>query len=65
VVLAPDGKLSLVSPGQPPLPLTHLKGLIFGIPHFSDVTAEFVVQNGQVTGLKQKEPSGELTFPKR
>ena len=65
VVVAPDGKLSLVSPGQPPLPLTHLKGLIFGIPHFSDVTAEFVVQNGRVTGLKQKEPSGELTFPKR
>jgi hypothetical protein len=65
VVLAPGGSLSLVLPGQPVLPLSHLKSMIFGIPHFSDVTLEFVVQDGQVKGLKQKEPSGELTFPKK
>ena len=65
VALAPDGSLSLVLPGQPALPLTQVKGLAFRTPHFSDVTLEFVVQDGQVKGLKQKDPSGEITFPKR
>jgi CubicO group peptidase (beta-lactamase class C family) len=65
VNLAVDGKLSLVLPGQPVIPLTQLKGLVFRTPQFSDATLEFVVQNGQVTGLKQKDPGGELTFPKR
>jgi hypothetical protein len=32
--LAPDGKLSLVLPGQPVIPLTQLKGLIFRTPQF-------------------------------
>jgi hypothetical protein len=63
--LAPDGKLSLVLPGQPVIPLIHVKGLVFRDPRFSDATLEFVVQDGHVTGLKQKDPSGELTFPKK
>lgn len=65
IALAPDGKLSLVLPGQPVLPLNHMKGLAFGNPRFSDETLEFVVQDGRVTGLKRKDPSGELTFPKK
>ena len=65
VVLAADGKLSLAAPGQPPIPLTQVKGLIFKTPYFRDVTLEFLVQDGKVTGIKQKDPSGELTFPKR
>jgi hypothetical protein len=65
IVLAPDGKLSLVLPGQPVIPLNHVKGLTFRSPRFSDDTLEFVVQDGQVKGLKQKDPSGEFTFPKR
>jgi CubicO group peptidase (beta-lactamase class C family) len=65
IALAPDGKLSLVLPGQPVLPLNHVKGLAFRNPRFSDETLEFVVQDGHVTGLKQKDPSGELTFPKK
>jgi hypothetical protein len=32
---------------------------------FSDVTLEFVLQDGEVKGLKQKDPSGELIFPKK
>ena len=65
VALAPDGKLSLVLPGQPVIPLSQVKGLIFRTPQFSDLTLEFVVENGQVKGLKQKDPSGELIFPKK
>jgi hypothetical protein len=65
IALAPDGKLSLVLPGQPVQPLTQVKGLVFRTPYFSDLTLEFVVRDGLVTGLKQKDPSGELTFPRR
>ncbi len=64
IALAPGGGLSLVAPGQPAMPLTQVKGLSFRTPHFSDLIFEFVVQDGQVKGLKQKDPSGELTFPK-
>jgi CubicO group peptidase (beta-lactamase class C family) len=65
VTLAPDGSLSLVLPGQPAIPLTRVKGTTFRTPRFSDVTLEFVVQDGQVKGLKRKDPSGEIVFPKR
>ena len=60
-----DGKLSLDPPGQPPIPLMQVKGTVFRTPQFSDVTFEFVVQDGTVTGMKQKSPGGELTFPKK
>ena len=65
VVLASDGKVSLAFAGQPVIPLRQVKNLIFRSPQFSDATMEFVVQDGQVKGLKQKDPSGELTFPKK
>lgn len=57
--------LSIVSPGSPPLPLTQVKGLRFRTPQFSDVIFEFVVENGQVKALKEKDPSGEYSFPKK
>ncbi|MBV8213760.1 MAG: serine hydrolase [Verrucomicrobia bacterium] len=50
--------------GQPAVPLTPLKGLIFKTPQFADLTFEFLIKDGQVTALKQKDPSGEYTFPK-
>jgi CubicO group peptidase (beta-lactamase class C family) len=65
VALTPGGGLSLVVPGQPAIPLSHVKGLTFRTPRFSDLILEFVVQDGQVKGLKQKDPSGEFTFPKK
>jgi hypothetical protein len=46
-------------------PLIQLKGLVFRTPQFSDTTLEFVAQNGQVTGLKRKDPEGEFTLPKK
>jgi len=65
VTVTPDGKLTLVLPGQPVIPLTQLKGLVFRTPKFSDETLEFIVQDGQVKGLKQKAPAGEFAFPKK
>ena len=65
VTLASDSKLSLNLPGQPVIPLNQLKGLVFRTPQFSDLTYEFVLQDGRVTGLKQKSPEGELTLPKK
>ena len=46
------------------IPLIQMKGLVFRTPQFSDETLEFVLQNGQVTGLKRKDPEGEFIFPK-
>jgi CubicO group peptidase (beta-lactamase class C family) len=57
--------LSLVAPGAPPLPLNRVKGTRFRTPQFSDVIFEFVVENGQVTALKQRQPSGEVSLPKK
>jgi Domain of unknown function (DUF3471) len=65
VALAPDSGLSLLLPGQPVVPLSQVKGTTFRTPRFSDVTLEFVVQDGQVKGLKQKDPSGEVVLPKK
>ena len=65
ITLSADGKIALVSPGQPPIPLNQMKGLVFRSPQFSDQTMEFVVQDGQVKALKAKDPSGEFTFPKK
>jgi len=59
-----DG-LTLASPGAPPLKLNLLKGLRFRTPQFSDLVFEFVMENGRVTALKQRDPSGEYSFPRR
>jgi CubicO group peptidase (beta-lactamase class C family) len=57
--------LQLVPPGAPPLPLNQVKALRFRTPQFSDVVFEFVVENGQVKALKQKDPGAEFTYPKK
>lgn len=57
--------LSLIAPGAPPFKLNHTKGLMFGTPQFSDLVIEFVMQNGRVTGLKERDPSGEQTLPRK
>jgi len=56
--------LALVPPGAPPQPLNQVKGLRFRTPQFSDTIFEFVVENGRVTALKERDPGGELSFPK-
>ena len=62
VVLKEDGFLYLAVRGQPEEKLIPYKGVVFGIQRFSNMTFEFVVENGQVTALKQKDPSGEYVF---
>ncbi len=59
VVLKEDGGLFLVYPGEPEEKLIPYKGLQFRIKLFSDVIFEFVMENGQVKALKQRDPSGE------
>jgi hypothetical protein len=65
VVLKEDGSLSLVFAGQPETKLLPYKGLQFHVKEFADVTFEFVVENGQVRGLKQRDPSGEFLLPRK
>ncbi len=57
--------LSIVFPGGPPQPLTLVKGLQFRTPRFADVIYEFVLENDKVTGLKEREPSGEYLFSRQ
>jgi hypothetical protein len=57
--------LALVEPGAPPLPLNQVKGLRFRTPRFSDLTFEFVMENGRVKAIKQTDPGGEFSFPKK
>jgi len=65
VLYQPGAGLSLAFPGGPPIKLIPLKGLKFRTPQFADVIYEFVMENGKVTALKQRSPSGEFTFPRQ
>ena len=65
VTYQPGAGLSLVFPGGPPHPLNPLKGLQFRTPQFADVIYEFVLENGQVKALKERDPEGEYTYPRQ
>jgi CubicO group peptidase (beta-lactamase class C family) len=65
VVYQPGAGLSLVFPGAPPQQLILLKGLRFRTPQFADDTFEFVMENGQVKALKERDPSGEISFDRQ
>ncbi|MGB7622441.1 MAG: serine hydrolase [Terriglobia bacterium] len=65
VLYQPGAGLSLVFPGGPPLKLIPVKGLQFRTPQFADDIYEFVMENGQVKALKERDPSGELTYPRQ
>ncbi len=65
VVARPGNELYLVFPGQPEDKLIPYKGLKFRIPEFADVVFEFIEENGQVTALKQTDPSGEYVFRRK
>ena len=57
--------LSLVFPGAPPQKLIHIKGLQFRTPRFADDIFEFVLENGQVKALKERDPEGEFLYPRQ
>lgn len=65
VAYSEEGGLRIVMPGQPDVRLLPWKGLQFRVPEFADVVFEFVMEKGQVAGLKQRDPSGEFLFPRK
>jgi CubicO group peptidase (beta-lactamase class C family) len=65
VVYHPGTGLALVFPGGPPQRLIPVKGLQFRTAQFADIIFEFVMENGQVKGLKRRDPSGEFIYPRQ
>jgi len=65
VIYQPGAGLSLVFPGGPPLKLIPVKGLQFRTPQFSDTIYEFVMENGKVKALKERDPSGEYSYSRQ
>jgi CubicO group peptidase (beta-lactamase class C family) len=65
VVLKEGDGLYLVFAGQPEQKLIPIKGLQFRLKEFSDLIFEFVMENGQVKALKQRDPSGEYVMPRK
>jgi CubicO group peptidase (beta-lactamase class C family) len=65
VVMKPGRGLYVVRVGAPDQRLVPYKGLKFRIPEFADVIIEFVEENGQITAMKQIDPSGEYVSKKK
>ncbi|HEY3132267.1 MAG TPA: serine hydrolase [Acidobacteriota bacterium] len=65
VLYQPGSGLSLAFPGGPPQRLVPVKGLQFRTPQFADSIYEFAMENGQVKALKERDPSGEYSFPRQ
>jgi hypothetical protein len=65
VELETDGDLFLIFPGQPAHELVPYRGFEFRVPEFSDVVFEFIVEDGRVKALIQRDPSGEYTFTRK
>ena len=65
VVLKNENQLFITVPGQPAIELIPYKPRIFRTKDFSDMTIEFMIQNGQITAMKQKDPSGEYEIKRK
>jgi hypothetical protein len=65
VVMRPSSGLYVVRVGAPDQKLVPYKGLKFRLPEFADVLVEFVEENGQITAMKQIDPSGEYVSKKK
>jgi hypothetical protein len=53
-----------VLPGSPPVKLLPWRPQQFRVKEFPDVIVAFTVENGVVTSMRQRDPSGEYTFPR-
>ena len=62
VVAKQGGGLAIAFPGSPEDELIPYKGLQFRMKEFSDVVFEFILEDGHVKSLKQRDASGEYTF---
>jgi CubicO group peptidase (beta-lactamase class C family) len=65
VVLKEDGTLGALFPGRLFQAFLPWKPRRFRIKEFSDVVFEFVVADGKVTELRQRDPSGQYRFVRR
>jgi CubicO group peptidase (beta-lactamase class C family) len=65
IILENENELFLVSAGSPRIKLIPYKPGIFHTREFADFTIEFTVVNGKVTGMIQKDPSGEYVLTKK
>lgn len=65
VVMKVGSGLFIVSLGSPDQKLIPYKGLKFRVQEFADVVFEFVEENGQITGLKEIDPSGVYLLKKK
>jgi CubicO group peptidase (beta-lactamase class C family) len=60
-----DKSLYIVIPGQPRYQLIPVKQHLFRIKEFPDYRFEFIVEDGNVSGVKQIDPSGEYLIKKQ
>jgi len=65
VDLKNENELFISIPGQPTIELVPYKQRIFHTKEFADMTIEFILKNGQVTAMKEKDPSGEYEIKKK
>src|SRR5262249_33896284 len=65
VAYRPGRGLFVVRIGAPDQILLPYQGLKFKIPGFADVIVEFVEEGGQITAMKQIDPSGEYVSKRR
>lgn len=65
VVLKEDGSFGVAFVGAPFQKLVPWQPHRFRVPEFADVVVEFVVEGERVVAMKQTDPSGTYTFPRR
>jgi hypothetical protein len=65
VLYQPGTGLSIAFPGGPAQKLVLVKGLQFRTPQFADVIYEFILENDQITALRERSPSGEYSFSRQ
>lgn len=63
--MKPGSGLYIVSSGSWDQKLIAYKGLKFRVQEFAGVVVEFVEENGQITALKQIDPSGEYVSKRK
>jgi len=60
-----NNELIVSFPGTPDTHLVPYKSHVFKAKEFSDMTIEFVMENGKATAMKQKDPSGEYVMKRK
>jgi CubicO group peptidase (beta-lactamase class C family) len=65
ITYTPGQGLALLFPGGAPQALIPVKGLTFHVARYTDDLFTFVLENDKVTAVKERDPSGELTYPRQ